>query len=265
MWARSGSGKSTWTLNVVRNTPSIPTVIFNMEMRPEQQVEWLTSMTFDLPVSSKEMEHVIRVGPDHPEFEVVATRVTDLANEYPNLAFYQPVRPTVTELEEMVRAAADEFGQEVQRVFVDHLELLDGAEDYQGLKGVAQDLHAWAMHSHVALYVLQQTTRAGGEFGKNDGHIPITLSSGAYSGEADADFIFGLYRPDRNPEFRKTAADFKQQQAYQAMLDRKRRAENKAVLQLVKNRPYGDLCQDGIELQYTSYNRRFREVTEEGW
>lgn len=55
MWARSASGKSTWMLNVVRNSPTIPTLIVNMEMTARKQSEWLLPMTFDLETPAREI------------------------------------------------------------------------------------------------------------------------------------------------------------------------------------------------------------------
>src|SRR6478735_3214815 len=69
LWARTGAGKSTLLLNMLANTPDVPTVFFNMEMRARTMAEWFASMAFNLPVPYRSVADVIEAGAEHPAYE----------------------------------------------------------------------------------------------------------------------------------------------------------------------------------------------------
>ena len=260
VWARSSAGKSTWMLNVLANTPAVPTVIFNMEMTARRQLEWMTSMAYDLEVSARDMDTALGDA-SHKQHGEALSAVRDFPRLFPHLYFVSPSRPSVADLKASVDAIEAKTGVRPQRVFIDHLTLMDGATSYENVMRMGSALHVWAMEADLAVYCLQQTGRGGaGDGQSNDGHIPVSLSSGVFAGEHDADWIFGLFRPDRNPEFRKQRYQFKTSEAYEAMLDRKATSQGVTMMQVVKNRPYSDLCLDGIELRYNMHNRRLIEV-----
>lgn len=259
MWARSGGGKSTWTLNLIRNTPDVPTLVVNMEMTPRRQMEWLTSMTFDMPVAGREVETVLREGPANPKYAECVGLLEQMPERYPHLHFATPSRPTVTDLRVLLDDIEDATGVRPQRLFIDHLGLMAGAEEgYAGYARNTADLHSFAMAQQVAVVVLQQVGRGGPE-GRNDGHRPLTFGDGLYTGEQDADWVYGLYRPDRDPEFKKAEHQFTNPEDYWLTRDRYMRVKGQVVLQVIKNRPYGDVCEDGITLMYDSHSRRYRE------
>lgn len=257
VWARSGAGKSTWTQNVIANTPDIPTLVVNMEMTPRRQVDWLAAMTADLPVAGREVEELLGYSED-PRYSLLVEALRRLPEQFPNLHFAQPSLPTPEDIRYMLDDVESASGKRPHRVFIDHIGLMADCQDYTGYLRTGARLHALAMDEGVAIYILQQVGRSGGEQGRNDGHLPITLSSGVYTGEQDADWVFGLYRPDRNPKFKKSRFEMSSMDwlELQNELDQVR---NMQVLQVVKNRPFGDLCDDGITLQYDTYTRRLRE------
>jgi replicative DNA helicase len=261
MWARSGAGKSTWMLNIIANTPQVPTVVVNMEMTPRRQQEWLTAMTYDISVPSKDIENVLRWGPDDPHHEEVVRAFRTMHREYAGVHFLNPTHPTVEDLAVAVDDIEDSTGLRPKRVFIDHLTLLADAQDYTGVCVTAGKLHSWAMREDLAVFVLQQTGRGGGQNAeRNNGHIPIDMNSGLYGGEADADWVFGLYRPDKDPKFSKNRRSFKNPQQYWDMRDEYQKVKGIAVTQVVKNRPFGDTLESGIELQYDAHTRRFIEL-----
>ena len=261
MWARSGSGKSTWTLNLVRNTPQVPTLVVNMEMTPRRQMEWLTSMTFDLPVPGRQLEDVLRAGPSHPEFAAVMALLEQMGERYPHLHFATPSRPTADDIRVLLDDIEDSTGVRPQRVFLDHLGLMAGAEEgYAGYARNTANLHSLAMSEQLALIVLQQVGRGGGpDGGRNDGHRPVTFSDGLYTGEQDADWVYGLYRPDRDPQFKKSEHQFDDITDYWEMRNKYLAVAGQVVFQVIKNRPYGDVLEDGINFTYDSYTRRYTE------
>ena len=266
LWARSGCGKSTWTLNVIRNTPEIPTIVFSMEMTPRRQLEWLTAMTFPLQTPGRDIEGVLREGPEDDRWQEVIDSVRQTRQVYSYLHFVNPSRPTVADFNVVVSDVEAMTGIRPQRVFIDHMTLMQGANDYNGVLKTAADLHSWAMAEDLAVYCLQQTGRGGSDGDKgvrNDGHIPVTLSSGLYAGEHDADWVFGMYRPDRHPKYKKRKEEFSRLTDFWSMNDEAKAVRGLVVFQVLKNRPYGETLEAGIELLYHPHSRTYTELGSE--
>lgn len=262
MLARSSAGKSTWYSNVIRNTPEVPTLVVNMEMTPRRQIEWLTSMTMATSVAAREYEEVLRNGQDDPRFYEVMSALEQMPDFYPHLHFVTPSRPTTTDLSILLDDIADSTGVRPVRVFIDHLKLMGGVEEvnYSSFTKTTADIHTFALKEDVAVYLLQQVGRAGdGNGGRNDGHLPVTISSGTFGGEDDADWIFGLSRPDKNPKFRKLEYQFANRLEYLDMRAEYEQVRGQVILQCVKNRPFGDLCEEGVVLWYDTHTRRYTE------
>lgn len=261
LWvARSGSGKSTAYLNVVRNTPDVPTVIVNMEMTARRQIEWLLSMTYDLQTPSRDVEEVLRAGPEDYRYQELVDSLASLGEHYPHLHFVTPSRPSVDDLRYVLDDISDMTGVRPVRMFVDHLTLMQGGEDYSGTVKTTAGLHSLAMSEELAIYVLQQTGRSDGQGGRNDGHLPLTMTSGLYGGEADADHIWGLYRPERNPKFKKSEWQFDDPLDFYKMKEDREQVRGLTVFQVLKNRPFGDLNEDGMHLWYDAHSRRLSEL-----
>lgn len=155
VWARSGSGKSTLVLNIIRNTPSIPTLVVNMEMTARRQIEWLTSMTFDITTPSRYIEEVLREGDEDNRYDELQWALSEMPIRYPNLQFVMPTRPSVSDLHSVVEDIEDATGVRPVRVFIDHLGLMRDCADYSGYVKTSGALHSWAMQEDLALYVLQ--------------------------------------------------------------------------------------------------------------
>lgn len=262
MWARSGSGKSTWMLNIIANTPRVPTVVFNMEMTPRRQLEWLAAMTHSrLPVPARDLESVLRAGPADDRYDECVHAVQSTYRSYSQVHFVNPSHPDVEDLMFVVDDITDRTGVRPTRMFVDHLTLLKDAQDYSGVVRTAAKLHSTALREDIAVYCLQQTGRGGGANAeRNNGHLPVTFNDGVYGGEADADWIFGLYRPDRNPKFSWRRERFKSGEDYFQMVSDRDSVRGLTVMQVVKNRPFGDVNEMGVELWYDSHTRRLSEL-----
>lgn len=261
LWiARSGSGKSTAYLNIIRNTPDVPTLVVNMEMTPRRQIEWLLSMTYELEARSRDIEDILRFGSDDYRYAELRQALDQLGERYPNLHFVSPSRPTVSDLRYVMDDIEDATGVRPVRAFIDHLNLMGNAEDYSGTIKTAGALHSMAMADECAIYVLQQSPRGDGAGGRNDGHVPLTIASGVFGGEADADWVFGMYRPDRNPKYKKSKYQFEYPDDYMRMLADLDKVKGITVLQVLKNRTFSDLLEEGIELKYDNHNRRLEEL-----
>lgn len=256
-WARTGTGKTTLLLNMVTAYPNIPTILFNLEMGEGAVLSWLTAMTQpDMPVQAQDMEDVLG-NPDHSSYMAVQDALDSTVDMFPHLHVLQPTRPNVHNLAEMVQEISDEDGHRGHRVLIDHLGLLEGVSSYEATLEATSTLKYWAKEMDLGLMVLQQTGRAGDAVGKNDGHLPVTISSGLYAGEHDADYIYGFYRPEMDPALHKEVDDpVKDQQR----LDRLAAVRGQGRLQLVKNRPTGLVNMEGIVLHYNQRSRTYHET-----
>lgn len=259
MWGRASTGKSTWLLNVINNTPNVPTVIFNMEMTPRRQAEWLACMSMDYSIPAFEVEEVLSWGPDDERYPEVVAGLRSLKTRFPYLQFTMPSLPTISDLARGVDTIEDKCGWRPQRVFIDHVGLMDGAKDYEGMTKTTSGLHAWALNEGLVVIALQQTGRGGGDAGRNDGHLPVTLSSGVFAGEADADWIWGMYRPEKDPKFLRPRHAFTKAGAYEKIQEEYSYVRGINRLQLIKNRPYGEVREHGIPLRYDTHSRRLIE------
>jgi len=259
--ARSSSGKSTWMLNVVRNTPRVPTVVVNMEMQPRLMVRWLLPMTFDLQASAFEIEAVLRAGPEDDRWQELHDALNRIPEVYPNLHFVSPPRPQVEDLRYIVQDVEDATGIRPARLFIDHLKLMAGTEKgYEGYTALSANLKAFAAEEDLAVFVLQQTQRRdGGE--ANDGHLPVKFGSGVYGGEEDADWMFGIYRPDRDPKYRKPEHHFSDYGEYLEMRAKHEQVRGQTIFQVIKNRPFSETNEDGVTLIYNRHTMRLKEIS----
>lgn len=254
LWARAGIGKSTLVMNVLARSPQVPTVVFTLEMPPYRLLEWLLPLVNDLEVDQREIEHVLASETDVRRPGLVAAAERTIAG-FPLLTIRQLSRPGVADLVRACDDVYDATGVPVQRVFIDHLTLMRGcAGSKEAIEATTSELKAWTTRDSIGVLVIQQTGRSGGtaDGTRNDGHLPVTLSSGIYGGESDADWIFGAYRPDRDPKFNNEDTRAKHADAYE-------RVRNVTRLQVVKNRPYGTLLERGIDLVFQDRNRRLIE------
>lgn len=249
LWARSGTGKSTLLCNALSRTGSVPTVFFTMEMSAWKLNVWLTCMTHNLPAPVREVEDILRWGAEDPRYADLVAAFQSMSLYFPHLHFVQMRKPpTVNDLIAECDEIWDRTGTMPRRVFIDHLSLMEGARDYTGMSVTTAALKTWARNSDLGVIAIQQTGRSGGDQ-RNDGHIPCTLSSGIYAGEHDADFIFGLYQPAKDPKYRKPE---NQTMEYD-------RLKGVSRLQVIKNRPWGELNEDGIELEFDRRSYRLYE------
>lgn len=258
LWARSSTGKSTLLLNIIMRTPAVPTIVFSMEMTARKQLEWLTCMAHNLPVHARDIPEL---SPRNPHYEPFRAALDSMPRKFPHLHFVHPSQsPTVADFARFSDTVFESTGVVPVRVFVDHLTLMANCRDYEGVTRTAAALHSWSLRDALAVTVVQQTGRSGGaDLGRNDGHIPVTLSSGVYAGEHDADWIYGLYRPEKDPRFQKAPHEFRKHDEYERAQTEYERVKGVTRLQVVKNRPFATLAEHGVELRYDAHTRRLYE------
>jgi replicative DNA helicase len=237
-------------MNVCALTPETPTVVFSLEMPLRQLWAWLLPMVYDLPFHAHTLDEVVS-GQSGDEWAAVARDAGDkLADEYRNLYLEAPQSPTGDQLARAVDDIERLEDVTIERVFIDHLSLLAGVNDKATVDRAAYFLKSWAKDTNRAVIALQQTGRSGGDgHSRNDGHLPVTLSSGVYGGEAAADWIYGLYRPELDPKFAKDGSEVPSN------------LRDVMRFQVVKNRGTGEVSARGIDLHYQRENMRLVEPT----
>lgn len=251
--ARSSVGKSTFYLNVIARSNAVPTVVFNLEMDAGQQWHWLACISQNMPCSVHDLPAVIR-DPGDLRHEDVMNALDVTPDYFPYLHFVKMTKPpSVNDLVLEVDAIQEETGVEVQRVIIDHVSLLQGARDYTGMSLTTAALHGWAQGSRLLVTALQQGGRAGDATGRNNGHLPVTLGSGLYAGESDADIIYGLYRPEKDPKFAKPENNGSPEHE---------KVRGVTRFSVVKNR-FGPTDEVGIPLHFDGYSHRLQERNEQ--
>lgn len=260
IWARAGAGKSTLACNILARTPQIPTLVVSIEMPVHRLAAWLLTMSYDLSFPANRLDDAIRGGHGTPERDEYERAAAAAAARYERFELWHPKTPQVPDIIVRADLMAERTGRYPQRVVIDHLTRIDGAWDYVGILRTCAALQEWATDRGVLVVALQQTGRTGDGLNRNDGGIPVTLSSGLYGGEHEADWVFGLYRPERHPKYRKPRDEFRTHQEWAQVQAELSELKNISVLQVVKNRPYGTLCEDGVRLRFDPWTRRLEEA-----
>lgn len=246
--ARSTVGKSTWILNVISRTPQIRTVVFSKEMEAELQSQFLACMCSELACSAKDIPAVLAAGDDDPRFGELVDAIQNVQYLLPSLHFSWPQRMTIDSMRSYCDAVYDATDTFPQRVFVDHLTLMEGQRTTEGLNANAAALKQWAKNDKLAVIVVQQNNRTGPEgAGPNNGHIAPSLSSGMLGGEEHADWIWGLYQPALNPKF--SDKDKQATPEYNSL-------RNMTRFSVVKNRVFAARDLVGVDLMFDIHSHR---------
>lgn len=252
IWARSSCGKTTLALNIVARSPHVPTMIVSQEMPAARIAGWLLCMVNTFPFEARQLDDVLK-GNNGPSWQRLAMdAVADFPRRFPHFNIKRSAKPPdVGTLMRLCDDIAIDTEVAPQRVIIDHLGLLANARDYEGMSTTTAALKSWAMRDELSVWAIQQTGRSGDAKSRNDGHLPVTLSSGVYAGEHDADMIYGMYRPDKDPKFRENEHGG----AWEAV-------KGKTWLSIVKNRATGITDLTGKPLAYDIKSRRFQEPGE---
>ena len=183
MMAFSSVGKTTVALNIIRNNPHIPTLLFSLEMNWRMVAARIAAM--ELPSTTQSLETRMKAG-DHVD-ELV--RVQDKFRSF--VCDDQPAI-TLKQADESFEQATREMGTPPRLVIFDYLELIGGG----GLMGkseqvdkASQKLRDWTRTHDCATIVLHQVGKGEG------GDVPLDLGSGRYGGFAPMDYVCGAYAP----------------------------------------------------------------------
>ena len=250
--ARSEVGKSFYLQNLLRHIASngTPVLDISLEMTVAQKFQRMACIHWDLDPTLFE-EEVKRGGPAAYDY------LDQYEKDFPKLVVYKPRKRDGATWEAFDRAMdryVKAYGEKPRVVAIDFLGLVAG-DRFDGKSGDsipknAQRAESWADAHEVSLLLLHQTGRAneGNPMKRNHGHIPLTMEDLMYGGEQNADYIIGLYRPDREPPPDKP----RNSDEYREWEQRVHAERNNVYVQVLKNR-HGPRT---IESQYPGFRHK---------
>ncbi len=231
--ARTGVGKTWWLVNVAVNNPTVPTVLFSLEMHGRYILERVASAHTDTP--TRAIETAMR---DHGQSAAVEMTSGDLSmlmiEDEPDLG--------LGDMGEILDDYAERHGNRPRLVLIDYLEIIRnyGTNQMESVQGMARALKNFAREHDVALIVLHQVKR--GE--QNAGHKPLDLTDGKFGGEESADYVMGMYKPSLNPNISQ---------------DIRERMDGDIRLQFLKTRTGGGIHPDGVQHHWNADTGRIQQ------
>jgi len=231
--ARTGVGKTWWLVNVAVNNPTVPTVLFSLEMHGRYILERVASAHTDTP--TRAIETAMR---DHGQSAAVEMTSGDLSmlmiEDEPDLG--------LGDMGEILDDYAERHGHRPRLVLIDYLEIIRnyGTNQMESVQGMARALKNFAREHDVALIVLHQVKR--GE--QNAGHKPLDLTDGKFGGEESADYVMGMYKPSLNPNISQ---------------DIRERMDGDIRLQFLKTRTGGGIHPDGVQHHWNADTGRIQQ------
>jgi len=189
--ARSGVGKTTFALNVINNVAyglKIPTVFFSLEMHGRYIAQRLAAIHFDTPTSEIEAD----LGQGY------SRHLSGLVSDFETLTIIDNPNMSFKSMGEAIRETELEWDQKVQFVVVDYAEYITGVRAMGSMEQVdmvMKQAKKFAREHDVLLLLLHQVSRGAGE----EGHLPLTATSGRFGGEQSADYILSGYRTHLEP------------------------------------------------------------------
>lgn len=184
---RSHTGKSMFLLNIIRNNPSVPMVLFTLEMPDHQAISRLTSMVMNSPneLVMRNLEHkqldwqanpllnydVWVVDAPSLSLEDMADVVTKIRHDY-----MEELWPRVVLIDylELVRSRAREYG-------------------YERAETLARDLKAWSKKMELPVFVCHQSNMTIKRW------EPPDEGAARGAGYTEADAVLGIWHPGSEP------------------------------------------------------------------
>ena len=232
---RSNVGKTALACNIVSRMvlEGVPVLFSSQEMTAAEVTNRLLACAYGLPVNY--IEDKMREG----NFD---TRWLDkYRHDFARLVLYTKSQPTHDNLSTAMADYEGAVGVRPAVVVQDHLQLMSqqGLYGNEGVKvsRTAQLFKELARDEGVVVLNVNQTGRANESDAtrRNHGHIPLSMEDMMWGGEQHYDVIFGVYRPELNPDlYDPAASNDKVMENHNFLIE----WGDKAVLQVVKNRHY---------------------------
>ena len=245
---RSEVGKTQFLTNVLHNMvmQGVSVLDVSLEMSTPQKVMRMACVAYEL--DSRTLETGLKDG---------WPKAFDWLDQYEeDFKHYGVYKPTDTEGAgfDDIDIALGEFeartGSPARVVALDFLGLMK-REQYSGQEVVriprlAAEAERWADAREVSLILLHQTGRQNevDPTKRNHGATPLDMTDAMYGGEANMDYVFGLYRPAKAPP--PQDVDSEEYQEWEAMVFELR---NRMFLQVLKSRHSARTP----EMQYPGY------------
>jgi len=183
--ARSQVGKTAVAGNVICHNKGLPTVMFSLEMHGRYIAKRLAAI-------------YNQVGTGDLERELQTTgrsaALAKLVEDFPYLAIVDKPALSIRDMGAALDVIEDVWGQKVGLIVVDYLELIGGTPSLNAVEkvdGVARKFKDFTRERDAASLLLHQVGRGEGGAGAE----PLSLESGRYGGETQADYVLGAYRP----------------------------------------------------------------------
>lgn len=264
---RTRTRKTTVALNIVANLlqEGIHVGFVGLDEAPATYVAKLASV-----LSGASHEHLEENWWD-PEVEEIRQRYYEVARRFTLSRGY---RPTPEELTEWKEDAERVVGEPMRVVIIDYVSLLTrdrfAGPEVQRVQRLIEELQVWTAEQEVVTIALHQVGRFDeGTGGRYHGDTPLTLEGLKWGGEEVADVVFATYRPSLDPLGNMT---WEQAQAWNPRLEREdwerararvERLEHITYLQLLKNRPGTQVCEEGVPLVSPDVSMRMFEARPE--
>lgn len=231
---RTEVGKTYFALNLISNMAQHGVLFLSLEMTVPQVFGRLACMAYDL--DPHQLESGLKANSKQS-----LKWIDRYAEENPGLYVWKPHNVEGAGFDDFSIAISDyaeQMGERPRVVALDFLGLVrrdaySGAEQ-QRIPRLATEAERWTDAEGVSLLLLHQTGRAneGSPMIRNHGHIPLSMEDSMYGGEQHADYMFGLYRPEREPPPPPDADD----EEVESWAERVNSSRDKVFVQLLKNR-----------------------------
>lgn len=198
--ARTGVGKTWWALNVVANNPDTPAVFFQLEMHSRYLLKRLAGVYTGTP--TKNIEHSLVTDGWSPAIEKTV-------QDFPKLQFMDQTGIGIPDMLVAVDDYRDTTGEAPKLIVVDFVTLVRAyglvegdstVKLVQGLKDFARESDAVVVALHQVHRGTAVKRRGSDQSYVDEGHRPLTKSSGSYGGEWSPDYMVGAFRPSLDPE-----------------------------------------------------------------
>lgn len=180
---RTHSGKTQVVLNALNANPDKRILYFTPDEVSELVLSKLVSIRHG--VDAETLEQRIKDG-DQYSIELVRKTAT---RDFPNLIVIDESL-TLAQMHEAVNEAEDYWGERVDAVIIDFLELIPGdSEGEQGVVAKSQALKRWGKEIDAPVICLHQGKRSAGPRGQAQG-----MDGMRYGGDTEAIFVLEVFR-----------------------------------------------------------------------
>ena len=192
--ARSSVGKTWFVINMLNHNPSVPSIFFSLEMHGRYVLQRLAAVHTD--VSTDFIENMMMErGKSEAVNQAVQTFDKLMVDDRPGM--------TLGDMLDACDEYEEVHGVRPRLIGIDYMELIKayGSSQMETVDKLAWAVKDFSREADAAVLVLHQVKRGESKKGhQNVGHQPLTMTDARFGGEMAADYVFGMYKPDLNPD-----------------------------------------------------------------